>query len=87
MGSEYQQLVYADEADKAIRQISSNWRELVRLANLAKKASGDKERTMAVLAAGCGVILEAAAFLSQGDDCDRQELAARLAARMMGERN
>lgn len=78
MGSDHQHM-QTREAEQALRQIASNWRQLVRLANLAKQSSRGRDRALAVLTAGFGVILEAAAFVSQGDDCDRDELAARLA--------
>lgn len=71
----------AKEAAAAIRGIVQRWRDCTQVAGLAKRSSQDAlvAQAPAVVAGQIEAILEAAAYLSQGDDDDRKSLAAAVA--------
>jgi len=71
----------AGEAAAAIRGIVQRWRDCTQVAGLAKRSTQSRlvEQAPAVVAAQVEAILEAAAYLSQGDDFDRKALAAAVA--------
>jgi hypothetical protein len=71
----------ATEAAAAIRGIVRAWRRCTEVAGLSSRSSQAAlvSKTPAVIAAQIEAILEAAAFLSQGDDEDRKALAAAVA--------
>jgi hypothetical protein len=66
------------EAAAAIRGIVTNWRTCTQAAGLARKA-GRGQDAVEPLATAVAAIIEAAAWLSQGDGEDRLTLARAVA--------
>lgn len=64
------------QAADAIRGIASRWRDCTKIAGLARKSSGPKaSEAPAVVAGLVEEILQAAAFVAQGDERDLPALA------------
>lgn len=72
----------AEKAAAAIRGIVTNWRACTQAAGLARKAGREAEAVGPIAEALAG-LLEAAAWLSQGDDDDRLALAKAVARRLV----
>jgi hypothetical protein len=70
------------EATAAIRGIVTNWRACTQAAGLARKA-GRGQDAVEPLAASLAAIIEAAAWLSQGDGEDRLALARAVAEELV----
>jgi hypothetical protein len=75
------------DAASAIRLIVQRWRECTQIANLAKKSTNQPlvEKTPGAVASLVEQIIEAAAYLSQGNDSDRESLAAAVAKVLCGQ--
>lgn len=68
--------VTPSEAADAIRKIVGRWRDCTQVANLAKKSSSPRAAEAPTIVAGLvEEILQAAAFVAQGDERDLPALA------------
>jgi hypothetical protein len=71
----------ANEAAAAIRGIVTRWRKCTEVASLSKRSTQADLVAAApsILSLQIEMIIEAAAWISQGDDDDRKSLAAAVA--------
>lgn len=75
-----EQFVTPNEAAEAIRKIVARWKACTQIANLSKRSSSVRAAEAPEFVAGLvAEIMEAATFISQGDEVDHPALAADVA--------